>query len=45
MCLKIYEGFIKLRIAKMDNLCDNQEKREGVIMTGKGEEMEEEMAF
>jgi len=29
--------------AKKDNLCDNQEKREGMIMTGKGGEMEEEM--
>jgi hypothetical protein len=29
----------------MDNLCDNEEKREGVIMTGKGGETEEEMAF
>lgn len=43
-CLKIYEGFIKLWITKKDNLCGNQEKREGVIMTGKGGEMEEEMA-
>jgi hypothetical protein len=43
-CLKIYEGFIKLWIAKKDNLCDNQEKRKGMIMTGKGGGVEEEMA-
>jgi hypothetical protein len=28
----------------LDNLCDNEDKREGVIMTGNGGEIEEEMA-
>jgi hypothetical protein len=28
----------------VDKLCDNQKKREGMIMTGKGGEMKEEMA-